>query len=239
VTITQGVQETAGSGADSPDAEALQRLLSGRHSCRAYLQDPVPRPIVDRILELAARTPSWCNTQPWDLVITAGAATERFRSALSAHARLGEAVTDFPFPDAYEGEYLQRRRETAWQLYNSVGIAKGDRAASAAQTAKNFEFFGAPHVAIVTSEAALGVYGAIDCGLYVNNFLLAAQALGVGAIPQAALAMHAPFIRKFFGLPTNRRIVCGISFGWPDREDPVNRFRTSRRRAEQTATWVS
>jgi nitroreductase len=91
----------------------------------------------------------------------------------------------------------------------------------------------------VTSESALGIYGAIDCGLYVNNFLLAAQALGVGAIPQAALAMHAPFIRNFFGLPTNRLIVCGISFGWPDREGPVNRFRTSRRSAQQTATWIS
>ena len=48
--------------------------------------------------------------------------------------------------------------------------------------------FGAPHVAIVTSDEALGVYGAVDCGAYVSNFMLAAHSLGVGSIAQAALA---------------------------------------------------
>ena len=51
--------------------------------------------------------------------------------------------------------------------------------------------------------------------MYVQTFLLAAQSLGLGAIPQAALAAYAPFIRDFFGLPHNRLIVCGVSFGWP------------------------
>ena len=89
------------------------------------------------------------------------------------------------------------------------------RSASAEQAAKNFELFGAPHVAIVTTETALGVYGAVACGLYVQSFLLAAQSLGVGAIPQAALAIDSTFVREYFDLPDTRRVVCGISFGWP------------------------
>ena len=61
----------------------------------------------------------------------------------------------------------------------------------AKQALENFNFFGAPHVAIITTDEALGVYGAVDCGGYVTSFMLAAQALGVATVPQAALAFHA------------------------------------------------
>ncbi|MBM4569517.1 nitroreductase, partial [Rhodococcus hoagii] len=99
--------------------------------------------------------------------------------------------------------------------------------------------FGAPHVAIVTTDAALGVYGAVDCGLYVNTFLLAAQSLGVASIPQAALAGSAPYLRSFLDLPEDRKVVCAISFGYADESHPANGFRTTRADIASVATWVS
>ncbi|HEX8472971.1 MAG TPA: nitroreductase family protein [Pyrinomonadaceae bacterium] len=220
------------------DTECLARLLEGRWSCRGFLPDPVSRETITRILDLARRSPSDCNTQPWHVFITVGEGTERFRAALSAHAPAVESNPDFSHPTRYPNPYLRRRMECAFQLYSSVGIAMADRAASAKQVAKNFEFFGAPHAAIITTEAELGVYGAIDCGLYLQTFLLAAHSLGLGAVPQAALANYAPFIRKYFDLPGNRLIVCGVSFGWPDHDHPANSFRTSRVSVEETVTWV-
>ena len=135
---------------------------------------------------------------------------------------------DFPFPREYRGVYLERRRESGFQLYNSLGIARGDKAAYARQALENFNFFGAPHVAIVHTDEALGVYGAIDCGGYVTNFMLAAQALGLATMPQAALAFHSELMRKHFGLGDDRRVVCGISFGFPDRDHKANSYRTTR-----------
>ena len=223
----------------SGDTVSLARLLEGRWSCRGFRADPVPRETITQVLDLARQAPSWCNTQPWHVLVTEGDGTERFRAALSAHVASAELTPDFPFPAAYSGPYLQRRRECGFQLYDSVGIAKGDRAGSAQQAARNFELFGAPHAAIITTEADLGVYGAVDCGVYLETFLLAAQSLGLGAVPQAALAGYAPFIREFFGLPGNRLIVCGMSFGWPDRDHLANGFRTSRVPVEETVTWVS
>jgi nitroreductase len=220
------------------DAVALERLIDERHSCRGFRAEPVPRPVIERILDVARRTPSWCNTQPWQVIVTDGEGTERFRSELSAHAATAEMQPDFPFPRQYAGVYQARRRECGVALYESVGVERGDRGASASQAARNFTLFGAPHAAIITTEADLGVYGAVDCGLYVQTFLLAAQSLGVGAIPQAALAAYAPFMRQFFGLPTNRQFVCGISFGWPEPGHPANNFRTSRVAVEDTYTWL-
>ena len=217
----------------------LDELLGERYSCRAFRPEPVPRPTIERILTAAQRTASWCNSQPWQIVIASGAAKERFRAEIYAAASSGAPDDgDFSFPREYRGVYLERRRESGFQLYNTLGIARGDRTAYARQALENFNFFGAPHVAIIHTDEALGIYGAIDCGAYVGNFLLAAQALGLGTIPQAALAHQSGLIRRHFGLGDDRRVVCGISFGFPDRDHRINSYRTSRASIPDTATFV-
>jgi nitroreductase len=224
---------------DATPIATLETLLTTRYSCRAFTPDPVPRAIIERILAAAQRTASWCNSQPWQVTITSGEATTTFRDALYPVAAAGTPPSgDFEFPREYRGVYLDRRRESGFQLYNTLGIARGDKAAYAQQALQNFNFFGAPHVAIVTSDEALGVYGAVDCGGYVNNFMLAAQALGIATVPQAALAFHAAVVRAHFGLGDDRRVVCGISFGYADEDNRVNSYRTSRAMLGDVATFV-
>jgi nitroreductase len=228
------------------DAAALDRLVRTRHSCRAFKSDPVPSETIDAMLRIAQGAASWCNSQPWQAIVTSGEATERFRDALHAHAR---AMTwadqtsrpeqpDFPFPARYLGIYKERQRETGWALYRSVGIAHGDRAASGLQMLENFRLFGAPHVMIVTTEDDLGVYGAIDTGAYIAHILLAATGLGIATVAQAAIAGMAGFVRDWFSIPANRKIVCGISFGHADPDHPANQFRTGRAPLEQVVTYV-
>jgi nitroreductase len=225
--------------ADTAPIDLLENLLAQRFSCRAFMPDPVPRAVIERLLNAAQKTASWCNSQPWQLVIASGAATRKFRDALYPVAASGAPLNgDFPFPREYRGVYLERRRESGFQLYNTLGIARGDKAAYQKQALENFNFFGAPHVAIITSDEALGVYGAVDCGGYVNNFMLAAQALGLATVPQAALAFHSQVVRKHFGLGDDRRVVCGISFGFPDRDHKVNSYRTSRASLADAVTFV-
>ena len=73
---------------------------------------------------------------------------------------------------------------------------------------------------------------------YVGNFLLAAQALGLGTIAQASLAHHSGLIRRRFGLSDDRRVVCGISFGYPDSDHRINSYRTSRAGLADAVTFV-
>jgi nitroreductase len=219
--------------------DTLESLLAARYSCRAFRPEQLPRATIERILHAAQRTASWCNSQPWQLTITSGEATKKFRDALYPVAASGAPNSgDFPFPREYRGVYLDRRRESGFQLYNTLGIERGDKAAYTKQAMENFNFFGAPHVAIVTTDEALGVYGAVDCGGYVSNFMLAAQALGVATVPQAALAFHSLVVRKHFGLGDDRRVVCGISFGFADTGNKVNSYRTTRAALPDVATFV-
>ena len=216
---------------------ALAFLAQSRRSCRAFRAEPLPRPTIEHILAVAQRTPSWCNVQPWQVAVTSHEGTERLRASYIGR-QTSAAQPDLPFPTGYNEPYAPRRRECARQLYESVGIPKGDRAAASRQAEKNFAFFDAPHVAIITTDRRIGVYGAIDCGAYVYAFLLAAQSLGVAAIAQASLARHPDLVRSFFDLPTDRLVVCGISFGWAAEEEPVNTFRTSRVNLSELATFV-
>ncbi|GAC61519.1 putative nitroreductase [Gordonia sihwensis NBRC 108236] len=161
---------------ESPDEDGrvLEALLDSRWSCRGYQEGrQVPRADIERLLSIAQRSPSWCNTQPWQVIVTRGR--------------------------------------------GNGAIPRGsDRVGSAKQAMENFRLFGAPHVAIVTTDAVHDVYGAVDSGLYVSNFLLAARALGLGAIPQAALAMASPLIRSHFAIADDRKVLLGISFGYAD-----------------------
>ncbi|MCK1745149.1 nitroreductase [Bradyrhizobium sp. 139] len=218
----------------------LGDLLNERYSVRAFLQREVPREVVEHVLRTAQRTASWCNSQPWQVIIASAEARERFRKEIYAEASRGLGSDyDFAPPREYVGVYLERRRKCGLQLYNALGIPRGDKAAYAKQALENYNFFGAPHVAIVHSNGPLGIYGAIDCGAYVSNFMLAAQALGLGTIPQAALARHSGLIRRHFGLSDDRRIVCGISFGYADHAHKANSYRTSRANLAETVTFVS
>lgn len=227
------------------DAEALARILAGRYSCRGYKPDPVPREKIEQMLEIAQMSASWCNSQAWQVLVTEGEGTERFRKALYEHAMASAQTaaglapsSDFEFPRAYTGIYKERQREVGWQLYESVGVAYGDRVASGKQMLENFRLFGAPHALIITSERDLADYGAIDCGLYIGTLLLAAQSLGIGMIPQAALANFAPLMREHFQIPDNRMFVLGCSFGWPAEDHPANSFRSRRAKLDDVVSWV-
>ena len=233
--MTMATRDETSDAAGDPSDLTVVRALAERWSCRGYLPDPVPRATIEQVVEAAQRTPSWCNTQPWQVAIFSGDAIDDLRSAFASDQRL---TPDIAFPPGYEGVHAERRREVGLQLYDAVGVERGDRQASALQMLRNFDFFDAPHVAIVSAPASLGPYGYVDCGLYVQSFLLAAQAHGVATIAQAAIAMKSELLHERLGWGEDRHVVCGISFGWPDPEHPSNAFRSNRAPVSDAVTFL-
>lgn len=218
--------------------DALSQILNDRYSCRAFRPDPVPDADLARIVDAARHVPSWCNAQPWQVELTRGEGTERLRTALMETAAAGTPpAPDLEWPSRYSGDYGARRRACGFQLYDAVGVEKSDRAGRMAQMLRNYALFDAPHVAIVHSPAELGPYGAMDTGGFVTAFTLAATALGIASIPQAAVAAYAPLLRAHLGIGEDRLILCAISLGYADTEAPANTFRTARAEAAQIIRW--
>ncbi|MDQ2733408.1 MAG: nitroreductase [Pseudomonadota bacterium] len=217
--------------------QVLSQLMAARSSCRGFESRAVPRPVIELILREAQRTASWCNAQPWQVTVVSGASVDSLREALLECAKTETAAPDLDWPREYRGVYQDRRRVCGWGLYEAVGVVKGDRAASARQADQNYAMFGAPHVAIVSTDEALGTYGAVDCGAFVSNFMLLAASLGVATVAQAALSAHPRVLRERLGISSERLILCGISFGYADESHPANRFRTERARPAEVVTW--
>lgn len=219
----------------STAAEVLDTLLRERFSTRGFLPDPLDRADIEALLTSAGRAPSWSNVQPWTVDVFSGGALARLVDDL--HHAPDPRGPDLAFPESYGPDHQQRRRTSGWALYDAVGVARGDREASAAQAARNFSFFGAPHAAILSVPRSLGSYGVLDCGLFVQTFLLAASARGFGAIAQAAPASRSALLRRRLGLPADRAVLCSIAFGHPDTDHPANGFRTDRAPLEQIARF--
>jgi nitroreductase len=234
----RAVPPTAGrvdAAALETDADVLERLLRRRHSCRAFLDRPVPRETIERILQLAQRAASWANIKPWEIVLLGGASARRFEEGLAAYAAEHSTLPDIPFPHEYRQSYQDRRAAYARDLYRAIGATSRQEAVR--QGGQNFRCFGAPHVAIVTTDAGLGTYGAVDCGGYIATLMLAACSLGVDSIAQGAVAGHAPFVRSELGIPPERQIVCAVAFGYADPDSRINAVRTVRAPLSEVVTW--
>src|SRR3954454_18027961 len=136
----------------------LEELLNERDSVRAFLAKEVARAPIEHLLTTAQRTASWCNSQPWQVVITSDEAKERFRNLIykEASGGLGDDY-DFSPPREYLGAYLDRRRESGFHLYNTLGTARGDKRAYAKQALENYNFSGPPHVAVIHPDEPIGI----------------------------------------------------------------------------------
>ena len=58
--------------------------IHSRRSVRAFKPDPVPKEVLQAIMEAALRSPSWENTQPWEFAVLGGEAMKNVKEALAA-----------------------------------------------------------------------------------------------------------------------------------------------------------
>jgi nitroreductase len=77
------------------DFDTLSRILDSRYSCRGYLKKEVEEADIREIVAAASRVPTWCNAQPWQVIVTRGSGTEDFAEVLTKAAETTEMEPDF------------------------------------------------------------------------------------------------------------------------------------------------
>ena len=223
------------------DAEraAIERAIEGRKSVRAYLDKPVARATVARILEVAARAPSGTNMQPWRVHVVAGEARQKLSQAIHdtfASGGLRESEYKY-YPDQFFEPYLSRRRKVGFDLYGLLGIAKGDMPAMAKQLGQNYLFFGAPVGLMFTVDRRLEIGSWLDYGYFLEAVSIAARANGLDTCSQQAFAFFHKVIREQLAFDDNEVLVCGMSLGYADWNAKINTLRTERIPVEDFATF--
>jgi nitroreductase len=217
----------------------LDQALEERRSARGFRPEPLAEAEVRRLFAMAQRAPSWCNTQPWRVWVTAPPFTGELAAALGEAARGGLPGPEIPFPGEYPEPYLAHRRACGFALYEAMGIAREDKARRYDAWLRNYALFDAPHVAVVAQDRRLGQYGTLDVGVWLGYLLAAAAALDIDTCPMASVAAYPAPLRRLLGIPPELVVLFGIALGRADGAVPANQCRTTREPLDSNVTFVS
>ena len=130
--------------------------------------------------------------------------------------------------EKFREPYLARRRKVGWDLYNLLGIKKGDYEKTKNFHSQNFRFFNAPVGMIFTIEKDLGWMSWLDYGMFIQNICTAARGYGLHTCPQAAWGQMHEYLAPLLDINDNYIIHCGLSLGWEETSQKVNDLRTVR-----------
>lgn len=219
---------------------AVYEALYRRKSVRAFLPEPVSRPVIERMLAGAARAPSGTNIQPWRVRVLTGAARQHLVDAVLSFRAANPGVENNGYayyPLKWREPYLSRRRKIGWDMYGLLGIGRTDTDKMLAQQNRNFTFFDAPVGLVFTIDADLEKGSWLDYGMFIQSLALAAEAEGLGSCIQACWVAHADVVSQALSLAPNERLVCAMALGYPDTDAQVNRLLTERMPLEEFVSF--
>ncbi|RZJ85490.1 MAG: nitroreductase [Massilia sp.] len=227
----------------SPQQEAVDAAITSRRSTRAFLDKPVERADIERILEVAARAPSGTNTQPWRVYVLTGQARRNLSEAILAVNADPEVARQHAeeyayYPREWISPYVDRRRKVGWDLYSLLGLTRDNKAGMAAQHARNYRFFDAPVGLIFTIDRIMEQGSWLDYGMFLQNIMVAARGRGLDTCPQAAFTQYHRVIARQLALPENEMVVCGMALGWADPDKIENSLVTEREQVGNFARFM-
>ena len=216
----------------------LKEAITTRWSCRAFKPDGVPESVIQDVLTAAARSPSYANTQPWEIAVVTGqklAELNRRRAELIA-ANV-PSNPDISVPAAWPALHQERSRAFTAQRQEVMNAAKADAKSNYETTTQSSQFFGAPCAIFLMIDKTLTEWSIFDMGLFTQSLVLAAHERGLGTCIQAGVVRYPAEVRKILGTPETKKLVVGISIGYPLKESKMNAMRSARTDIRELTKW--
>ncbi len=218
----------------------VSEAVASRRSIRAFLDEPVDRALLERVLEKAQRSPSGGNTQPWHGVVLAGEPLSRLITRVAEElprGRAAHAPEYHVYPPELDGAYETRRRGVGEDMYGALAITREDKAARLAWFARNFQAFGAPVLMLVHTPKYMGPPQWSDIGMWLQTVMLLLREEGLDSCPQEAWAVYSPQVREVVAIPQDHTFFCGVAIGYRDPGAPVNQFSVARAPLDEAVRW--
>jgi len=216
----------------------FEQLIKARKSIRGYRSQPVPRAVIEEIIEVAKWAPSSMNTQPWYVHVVTGAPLDRIREGNTRNMVQGvPPKRDFPMKEAYEGIHRKRQVDIAIQLFEAMGIAREDKERRTDWVMRGFRQFDAPVSLVLTYDKYLepAAISHFDLGAISHAIVLAAWERGLGCVINGQGIMQSSVVREHAGIPDDQNIMICIAMGYPDDAFVANSVKSVR---EDSAKFV-
>ncbi|MDR0492762.1 MAG: nitroreductase family protein [Nitrososphaerota archaeon] len=182
----------------------LHDVIRQRRSIRRYQSKPVPTEVVQRILEMVSWAPSAHNSQPWRFIVLEDSKVKRDLAEQMADAWATDASKDNQLVDAkMHSEQVERFAGAPVLILASL-------------TMENLRKF--VDVSRQSIERDLAVE---SLGAGIQNLLLAAHAIGLGACWYCAPAFCKQLVQKTLKIPKHVEPHAFIILGYPEEQPPA------------------
>ncbi len=212
----------------------LVEAINQRRSTRAFLEKPVGREIMTKLLGLAAQAPSAINLQPWEFTVVSGEERRRLSRLLVKRMRERNVScapgAKKPLPETFvkrQRDLLKTiqprlQKDTDFQTFINEGSCN---------------FYGAPTAVIVSMDQAFSKARLTDMGVMVGYLVLAAHALGLNTCPIGLVTAFDEDIKEELSLDEEKQVVIGIAVGYGDPDAAINGARSGRIPLEELVRW--
>ena len=176
--------------------------IGTQRAMRRLKPDPVPEAYIQKMLWAATRAPSGANRQPWRFLVVADADKKRALGELysqSFYASSGDFMSQLP-KDAPEA--VRRNAEKTYRSAKYLADHMGE----------------SPYIILVGMVPLGHQDGDVAGGSIfpaVQNLLLAARALGLGAALTTIVSEQVVTVKGMFDIPDHIAIAAQIAVGWP------------------------
>ncbi|RLB18995.1 MAG: nitroreductase [Deltaproteobacteria bacterium] len=208
--------------------------MKERRSTRGFLQKPVERGTLERLLSLATQAPSAINLQPWEFTVVSGEEKERLSRLLVKRMKernisCGPGAKK-PLPDYFRERQRGLLNVMLPNLPESLHFQDFVNEGSC-------NFYGAPTAIIITLDSVFSKARLTDIGVVVGYLVLAAHALGLGTCPIGLITAFDDDIRDVLSIPEEKEVVIGVAVGYKDPDAPINRSRSERVVLDDVVKW--
>jgi nitroreductase len=171
---------------------SVTEAIKTRRSVRSYQSKPVPREIVDAIIEAGNEAPSAMNSQPWRFVVVENAEVKKklLRAALPNARKILDLVKE---SDPVRHEAIMKRLS---ELPDPV-------------------YYSAPVIIFVIGS---GRYAQHSCPLACENMMLAAHSMGLGScwVGFGSMVTDDQEVKLILELKDDEMIFGPILLGYPE-----------------------
>jgi len=213
----------------------LPQLIQHRKSARKFLDTPVSRADVEKIIACAGMAPSAINLQPWEYVVTHGEEKDRLvRTLHKTHAMRNVSCgpgTEKPLPD----QFSSRAKKAVKAMKPQV--AKVDPDFNHFIEQGSCAFYGAPVAIIVAMDKLFPKIRYLDVGISIGYLFMAAEDRGLATCPVGLITEYGEEIKDSLNISPEKEVLLGIALGYADETAPENHMKPEREALDKILTW--
>lgn len=205
----------------------FEKVVQNRHSVRMFTDQPVERDVIKEIVSLAQRSPSWVNSQPWQVYCASGDTLQEIRDTYQKNDQDGKKINpDLAVMSRNDWAAFPQGNMKQWGHEIVHHFTDFDEAHSTMTNASD-TLNNAPVILFITIPTASPDWSIFDAGAFAQTLLLAATNKGLGSVVTYNSVRFPDDLHRIMNVPEDQRFMAGVSIGYPAAQK-INDFRSDR-----------